>query len=232
MFNKTLHVAVFVGIILGLNMGMNNYVHAQDNSNKSDVKRHKPDPKIAFLKSLVLPGWGHYYVNKHHWTRGKYHMAADALLIISYLGLRSYSDHLKNDMFTYAQTYSGTDIRNRERSYQLNVGEFDSRTEYNNFQERARNWDQLYPDTPKYYWQWKSDQNRLHYLSMKNSYDRTHEQLPTLITLMVANRIISGISAYLRARKKDAKIPQMSLSMPVYKTNGQHGIMANLIFSL
>jgi hypothetical protein len=230
MSRKIIIRGLIIIITLGITISGQYYVQAQSNDAASQIRKH--NPKVAFLKSIVLPGWGHYYVNKHHWNRGKYHMAADALLIISYIGLRSYTDHLHNNMFTYAQTYSGTDIRNRDRSFQLNVGEFNSRDAYNQFQERARNWGELYPDTQQYYWKWKTEQDRLRYLDMKNSYDRTHQQLPTLITLMVANRLISGLSAYLRARKMDTHLPAVSLTMPVYNQTGSHGIMANLDFSL
>lgn len=203
-------------------------VHAQNTlTTDYSVPIRKPKPGIAFLKSLIIPGWGHYYVNKHHWTRGKFQLAAAAILLVSYLELRSYTNHLKNDMFTYAAAYSGTDIRSRGTQFQLNVASYNSLAQYNDYQERARNWGQLYPQTSKYMWNWQSEKDRLHYVGMKNRYDRTRQQLPTLITLMVANRIISGISAYIRARKADARdLPKVALSVPLeYGTNG---IQANI----
>ncbi len=186
----------------------------------------RPKPGMAFLRSMIIPGWGHYYVNKNNWTRGKFHLAADAVLIISYLSLHSYTNHLQNDMLTYAATYSGTDIRNKSREFQLNVANYDSRTQYNDYMERSRNWNQIYSETPDYYWSWQSNQDRLHYLEMKDKYDRTKQQLPTLITLMVANRLVSGISAYLRARKADRNLPTVAFTIP--SQFGTNGVQANI----
>ena len=29
-------------------------------------------PRDAFLRSLVLPGWGHHYIDKTDWKRGQF----------------------------------------------------------------------------------------------------------------------------------------------------------------
>ena len=223
--NKWFFLILFTVLSLSVNSS-----YAQGRFPGEEVVVHpKPKPGIAFLKSMILPGWGHYYVNKDNWTRGKIQMAADAVLLLSYLSLHSYTVHLKNDMFTYAATYSGTDIRSKSLEFQLNVASFDSWAQYNDYQQRSRNWNQLYPDTQNYYWNWQSDQDRLHYLDMKDKYDRTRQQLPTLLTLMVANRIVSGISAYLRARKADRNIPSVALSIPTQVGMNGNGIQANII---
>lgn len=217
---------ILLSFLILMGLSANNLKAQGSFSSGFNQTAKKPKPGIAFLKSLVLPGWGHYYVNKNNWTRGKIQMAADAALIISYLSLNSYTNHLKNDMFTYAATYSGTDIRNKGLQFQLNVASYDSRAQYNDYQERSRNWNQLYPDTQAYYWSWQSDRDRLHYLDMKDKYDRTRQQLPTLITLMVVNRLVSGISAYLRARKADKILPTVAFTIPAQF--GTNGVQANI----
>ncbi len=167
---------LFIILTLTIVTAGNLYAQGSISSDVSETVR-RPKPGMAFLRSMIIPGWGHYYVNKDNWTRGKFHLAADAVLIISYLSLHSYTHHLQNDMLTYAATYSGTDIRNKSREFQLNVANYDSRSQYNDYMERSRNWNQIYPETSDYYWNWQSDQERLHYLQMKDSYDRTRQQL-------------------------------------------------------
>ncbi len=55
------------------------------------------NPKTAFLKSLAVPGWGQYYVNDDDWTRGKYHLGTDALLLLSFFGLNNHSNNIKQN---------------------------------------------------------------------------------------------------------------------------------------
>ncbi len=161
---------------------------------------HTPNPGRALLYSLIIPGLGHYYIDHHHWGRGQVHLAAEAILWTALIGLKGYSNALHNDMFTYAAEHSGTDIRNRDRRFQLAVGDFNSLKDYNDYQVRARNWNEIYPGDPKYSWLWDQQGSRLTYQNMNNRYDKAHQQIPAVIALMVANRVISGISAYIQAR--------------------------------
>jgi len=191
------------------------------------VNEQIPNPKVAFLKSLVIPGWGHYYVNKHHWERGKFHLAGEAILILSYVGLRVRSNHIEHDMFAYTRAYAGVDIQSQDRAFRLAVGKFNNTQAYNDYQERARNWDQLYPDRSQYQWNWNSSGDRKRYLDMRDRLDRIDHQLPAIISLMVVNRVISGISAYLRAKKAMDNVPEIGLTMP---RAGTKGILAQVRF--
>lgn len=199
---------------------------AQAQVNES-VKDQLPNPKVAFLKSLVVPGWGHYYVDKHHWERGKFHLAGEAILILSYVGLRVRSNHIEHDMYAYTRAYAGIDIQSKDRAFRLAVGNFNDTQTYNDYQERARNWDQLYPDQPRYQWNWENTADRKRYLDMRDRLDRIDRQLPAIISLMVINRVVSGVSAYLRAKKAMENVPEIGFAMP---RAGSKGIMAQVRF--
>lgn len=184
------------------------------------VNQHEPSPGRALLYSLLIPGLGHYYVDHHHWVRGQVQMAAEAILWTALIGLKSYSGAIHNDMFTYANVHSGINIRNRNRSFQLAVGSFNSLQDYNNYQARARNWDQLYPNTAKYYWKWDQQSSRQTYENMSNRYDNVNQQVPEIIALMVANRVISGISAYLDARHHRKQNIEVGLAPAATRSGG------------
>lgn len=179
-----------------------------------------PDPKVAFLKSLAVPGWGHHYVDPADWTRGQYHLAGEAALILSYFGFRIYSSRLEQNWFTYARLEAGVDIEGRERAFQLAVGDFNSLQAYNEFQERSRNWDRLITDTSQNRWNWQADRNREQYADLRERFERIDQQLPALVSLMVVNRVISAVSAYNRARKAGVSAGSTAFHFSTYGTNG------------
>lgn len=159
-----------------------------------------PNPSTAFLKSLVMPGWGHHYVDRTDWNRGQYHLGGEAVLMLSYLGFSIHSGNLRQNWLSYGQAESGVPIKGRSREFQLAVGDFDNLHAYNDYQVRSRNWDRLLDDIPENRWNWDDRETRNRYNSMRSKFERIDRQLPALLVLMGLNRIISGISAYNRAR--------------------------------
>jgi len=190
---------------------------------------HSPDPKIAFLKSMVLPGWGHYYVDHSHWNRGKYHMAADAVLILSYLGLSIHSNDLRQNWYSYGNAEAGVPIKGRSRKFQIAVGNFENLQSYNDYQARSRNWDQLFADTPENRWHWNSKLARSKYNDLRSRFEQIDNQLPALLVLMAVNRVISGISAYNRAQKYNGS-QNMTSSIYLTPYQGTQGVVANFKF--
>lgn len=185
-----------------------------------------PDPKIAFIRSLAFPGWGHYYVNKSNWTRGKYHLGAEAGLVLSFLGLHIHSNNLQQNWYGYARTEAGINIEGRNRSLQLAVGDFNNLSSYNDYQARSRNWDQFIEDTPENRWSWDSETERSRYNNLRNRFENIDQQLPALIGLMVVNRVVSAISAYNRARKMSSQSTAASFYLsPSYQSSA---VVANL----
>jgi len=212
------------GLVL-IVMGANAATVSAQSFHSQTSELRSPSPGRALLYSLIVPGLGHYYIDHHHWGRGQVHLAAEAILWTALIGLNGYSNSLHNDMFTYAAEHSGTDIRNRDRRFQLAVGDFNSLQDYNDYQARARNWNEIYANGQKYYWQWDQQNSRLTYQNMNNRYDKVHQQIPAVIALMVANRVISGISAYIQVRHLKEQRVEMGLA-PVTTQSG--GVVAQV----
>lgn len=156
----------------------------------------------ALLRSLVVPGWGHYYIDSDDWRRGQYHLAADVVMIAAWLGIYRQAGVIEKNMLTHARVYSGVDIRAHDRTFELAVGDHRSWDAYIDYLERTRNWDRLddFPDTPAYKWYWESDELRREYRDMRSRRDNLNRQLPALTAIMVVNRLVSGVSAFSRAR--------------------------------
>lgn len=188
-----------------------------------------PSARGAFWRSMVVPGWGHHYADSDNWKRGSYHLAGEVVLVLSYLGLDTRANQLENDYTTLALSKAGAELSGKSRNYLIAVGSFDNLKAYNEEQLRTRNWDILFPETPEYQWNWDSRDSRLQYQDTRERVDRNRSQLPTLIALMVTNRLVSGLSAYIRARDKWENVPDASFSY--INEFGQPGVTANLKFS-
>lgn len=196
---------------------------------QTQEKENLPSPRGAFLRSLVMPGWGHYYADNDNWNRGKYHLAGEAVLLLSYFGLDARANMLENDYTTLALSKAGTDLDGKSRDYLIAVGNFDNLEEYNLYQARTRNWDNIFPETPAYNWTWEDGAFRDQYQDARERVDRNRSQLPTLVALMVTNRLISGISAFVQARNRLEMMPEASFSY--LNEFGEPGITANLRFN-
>ena len=189
----------------------------------------QPDPKGAIWRSMVMPGWGHYYADSSDWTRGQYHLAADVILIGAYFGFDARASNLQQQYLTLANLKAGVNVDNRDRSFRLAIGNFDSLEEYNDHQLRTRNWNRLIDNVPENRWNWQSTEDRMKYSELREDVDRTRQQLPALISLMVVNRVVSGVSAYLRARDM-ADIPEVSVGPVMEFPGSKSGYKASIRF--
>lgn len=179
-------------------------------------------PRGAFLRSLAVPGWGHFYAGKNHSTRGGIHLGADAVVLGSIFGFNIRANRLENDFLTFANLKAGVDLSSRNRSFRLAVADFNSLNDYNDYQLRTRNWNRLIEDTPDNRWNWSSAEDRTTYRDMRSDADRIRNQIPGLAGIMVVNRIISGISAYNRVRNdnESSNLSRTSVSLlPVWHSN-------------
>jgi len=199
---------------------------AVSNASAQTVGQDVPNPRTAFFKSMAVPGGGHYYVNNDDWTRGKYHLGTDAVLLLSFFGLNIHSNNIKQNWFSYAQSEAGIQLEGRERFLQLAVGDFNNLAAYNDFQERARNWDQFIEDVPENRWDWQGESERQRYNDLRNRFENIDQQLPALIGVMVVNRVVSAISAYNRARKVASTGSSAAFYLTGYR--GRKGVLANL----
>ena len=185
-----------------------------------------PNPRNAFLRSLVMPGWGHHYVDNNNWGRGQIHLGTEVILIASYIGMNRRVSNLEDHFTTLSSLRAGMDINDRDRSFVLAMGEFNTLSEYNQQQLITRNWNRLIDDLPENRWQWDSDEDRRTFADLRSNRDRLRNQLPALLSMMVVNRVISGISAYNRARNL-TNTPELSF---IQIPGSEGSVLANISF--
>ena len=173
-----------------------------------------PSPRQVFLRSLVVPGWGHLSLGDAHASRGRTHMITDAGLVLAMVIGEQRQARLLDDGFAVAETYAGISLTNKSRSLQLAVSDYDSFQEYNETMLRLRNWNRLLVDTPENHWTWASSERRVEYQELREQADQAGRAMPIAISLMVANRVVSALSAARVAREASPSVT-VSLS-PVY----------------
>ena len=161
----------------------------------NDIYEQK-NPAAALRRSFLFPGWGEHYANPLDWTRGQWHMAVDVSLILSYVGIRYRISFLEDELVTFAQSNAGIDLTSRDREMYLAVSNHDNLALYNDYQLRTRNWNKRLELIPENEWNWKSNSSRSQFNDMRERVDKNKNQLPALVTLMVINRVISGIHAF------------------------------------
>jgi len=168
------------------------YYDFQDIEHKTEGEKSKWK---ALGLSLLLPGAGQYY------TESKGHMiffgGAEALIWSNYIGFRVYGKWKKEDYIGWAATHAGVDVNGKPDSYFETLTYYDNLDIYNQLELLyERSGAELYPDTPEYYWNWDSDQNRVYYRKLRNDSKTAYRRSLLFLGAALVNRVLAGIDAY------------------------------------
>ncbi len=167
----------------------------------------------AMLLSLVLPGLGEKYAGAH--TRAAVFMSTEVALILSYIGFKQYSHWRKEDYKTYAASHASVDLSNKTDSYFVNIGNYQSISEYNAAKLRQRNLQEFYRDEQAYYWEWQSQAHRHKFDQLRISADKANSNALFVLGAIFANHMISAIDAMWSAQQYN-KNQQKSLSVNMF----------------
>jgi len=184
------------------------------------------EPARAFARSMILPGWGHFYSEQASNQRGAVHLVSEALLFSALIGIHFRSHSLEENYLTLVRLRSGIDLTTRGRAFRLAVGQFNSLDEFNEYQLRTRNWHRLIEPTVDNNWHWQSSGDREQFNRMRSDRDRLRNQIPSLISIMAVNRVVSALSAY-RQAKENGSTAEMRFQ-PLLNDTGEAGAVATL----
>jgi hypothetical protein len=167
-----------------------------------DTVARNPSAKKALGLSLLVPGLGHRYANGGHWGKsGSFFLAADVGIIVNLIGAKWREDDLENSYRTLAASRAGADLTGKNRAFFLSLGSYDSSDEFKDVLLRTRQWDRVPgAEDPANYWDWESQSDRLEYRELREDADAMGRRASWLIGALVANRVISGVTAMLRTR--------------------------------
>ncbi|MCC6477082.1 hypothetical protein IT157_08500 [bacterium] len=184
MIRANRHISVFIALLLCAG-----YADAQGKG------------KAAFLKSLVIPGWGQYELDRPRHALAFF--ATDLLLVGTALGLNHYGQSVREDYIAFAAEHAGV-VGGHEKDFYADVGNWMNVYDYNDQRLADRNYSALY-DTESEYWYWDSDHNRASMDEMRVKSERALNRVVYAVALVGVNHLVSAFHAG-RLQKAQTKL--------------------------
>jgi len=156
----------------------------------------------AFMRSLVIPGWGQRRVGAR--TSARNFFVAEVLLWGGFTGFTVYGNWVKGDYKLFAAKQANALVSGKDEQYFVDLGNFNSVEEYNESRLRRRDTETLY-DPATHFWRWDTEANRTRFFNMRKRSDRSFANADLVVASIVANHILSGIHAAWVTYKKSAK---------------------------
>jgi hypothetical protein len=171
-----------------------------ENSENSAVQKtvvnEKLEPKNrgkALFMSLLVPGWGQHYAGKT--TKRNVFLGLEVGMWLTYGGLKAFSAWRQQDYEAYAATHAGVNLDGKNNTYFIDVGNFSSIYEHNDYRLQQRNFNKYYEDIDFNYWKWDSQANMDKFDQLRISADTADNRSLFVLGAIVANHIFSAIDA-------------------------------------
>jgi hypothetical protein len=167
----------------------------------------------AALFSLILPGAGQYYIKSY--TTSKVFFGIESGVWLMYFGFRKYSDMKGDAARGWAVLKAGANPDNKDELYWRKMTYYDNRDRNESRYEQGYNqmapvYDGedavLFPETPAYYWNWDSIEDRRRYRNLRNQSKTADERADVAAGVIIANHIVSAIEAYLSTIKYNRRL--------------------------
>lgn len=179
------------------------------------VPKEGPSAGKAFVRSIILPGWGHQYAQGGSW-RGKATLFTGADIGL-WLGLANsiwQRDHLIQNYQTLAANQANASIEGKDRSFYLNLATYRSSDDYLTTQLRNRAWDRIdYVSDPAFQWHWAAEEDFFTYREMREDAETFRRRRSLFIALLVGNRLLAGLSSIQATNKANMPV-SLSFSAP------------------
>ncbi|MCK9210251.1 MAG: hypothetical protein M0P61_05360 [Ignavibacteriaceae bacterium] len=183
------------------NFGSAKFIIADQVISKDEVKINKelfettPAKKnvaLAILYSALLPGMGELYANNYE--TGKYFTIADAALIGVYFGVNTYGNWKKENYKSFAQTYGGISLTEKNDDYFATIGSYKNIDQYNDEKALEQRFTEMF-DKNIMNWKWETETQRREYRGMWLSSQRAYNNLQFVAGAMLINRLVSIVNA-------------------------------------
>jgi hypothetical protein len=148
---------------------------------------------LAVAASVILPGAGEYYAGNFQ-ESGRYSLAAEAALWITYAGFHLHGTWVRNDARAFGTQMAGVTFNGKDNDFEVNLGNYLTVADYNDAKLRSREFDKIYTD-PAYAWAWTSDADRSQFREERIRSDRIFQAAKFAVAGLVVNRVISAFAA-------------------------------------
>lgn len=176
----------------------------QEESVLQDRAGGKKSVALAALYSLLLPGMGELYAGG--FASGKYFLAGEAVLWLTYAAFDIYGNAVRDDARAYAVAYAGVNPSGKDDQYYINIGNFRSMADYNDKKLRDRFLDAVYAPNTGYDWQWQSDAARAFYRDRRISSETVYNNRKFVAAAVIINHVLSAINAGRTAVRHNAEL--------------------------
>jgi hypothetical protein len=210
-----------------LNQKQTSDLNFQDNLTDLQATSEKSSG-LAMIMSLVLPGAGHFYIDRM--DVGKYFVAGEAASWIGFAGFNIFGDAIRSDSRSYAHQIAGANKNISDDEYYTNIGFYMNIYDYNNDKLARGEYDQLY-DVNKFYWYWNSAEEQGTFETQRKKSERMYNKRVIFTTAMIVNRITSAISALILANQQNTLLRNTQLKSELIKgaNNTFDGLSLNFI---
>ena len=149
-------------------------------------------PRGAFLRSLLLPGWGQKTLGSSH--RASVYAVIEGTLWLGFGGLTALRSTYRDDYRGMATSMAGANIVGKESQYFSDLAFYDSSLEHNQLAV-TRDGDELMLYPPSDGWQWSSSADRQVYRDRLNDWKRARQRMDYLLGVIALNHFISAVDA-------------------------------------
>jgi hypothetical protein len=148
---------------------------------------------LAALYSLLLPGMGELYAGS--FSSGRYFLAAEGALWLTYAVFQVRADALRDDARSFAIAHAGISLGGKNDQYFVDIGNFLNIDEYNQKKLRDREVEKLYDPALGFAWQWDSDASRSAYRDQRVASDNSYNNRKFVVAVVLINHVASAINA-------------------------------------
>lgn len=160
----------------------------------------------AIALSALWPGAGELYLGNKKTASGFF--VAEALIIAGYVSYKLAASEKQDDLIRYAETYAGVSATGKSDLYLDMVGFYTDNDHYNS-EGRVGDPDRpFYPDDEVYHWRWQSEVQRSTYRELKNRQGQLSQKSDFVLTMAVANRVVSVITTAISSRRISSRSGQ------------------------
>ena len=171
-------------------------------------------PAKAAAYSILLPGLGHRYANEGRWNRrAALYTITDVVLIAGLISSEWQRRHLVESYQTWAVSYAGVTPAGKDRRFYVTIGNYLSSDEYKEKQLQDRRIDLIaYVSSPESQWTWSRIEDLQKYRDLRKDSESWAQRRGSFIAALVANRLISAVSALITTRRKHDRTLQIAIA--------------------
>ncbi len=190
---------------------------------------------LAALYSLFVPGMGELYASG--FSSGKYFLAAEGALWLTYATFQIHGDGLRDDAHAYSASRAGVNATGKDDQFYIDIGNFMNTADYNAKKLRDREPDKTYDPALGYAWQWESDAARVTFRDQRIASENAYNNRKFVGLAILVNHVASAINAARAAiahnSELDNPLGDLQIGANVMGGPGNpHGIMLTLVKGL